>query len=337
MPELDLEQLVRSVRPEPQAAWTGRMDRRVAEGFPSPPRRWHWRRIPGGVLVAGSAASVILVLVGIVALAGRGNGDGSSSSSSGTASSPAMAAPESAKRDSAGAGAVPPVVSRQRDIIRSVSLTLSTAPADVEVVSDRAIRVADTLGGYVQESSVTARQSAELTLRIPQDKLQQALTRLSRLAHVSSRTQQAQDVTDQRAALEAAVRDARAYRDSLRRRLARATTDREASSLRGRLQRAEQSLRGRERDVARLSAEASLATIDVRVRGDRRGGAAAPAGDRWTPGDALHDAGRVLEVVAGIALIGLALALPIALLAAAAALASRLLTRRRRERALELA
>jgi hypothetical protein len=95
-------------------------------------------------------------------------------------------------------------------------------------------------------------------------------------------------------------------------------------------------LRGRERDVARLSAETSLATIDVRVRGDRRG-AAAPAGGRWTPGDALHDAGRVLEVVAGIAVIGLAVALPVGLLAAVAVLASRLLTRRRRERALELA
>jgi hypothetical protein len=160
---------------------------------------------------------------------------------------------------------------------------------------------------------------------------------LSRLAHVSSRTQETQDVTDQKAVLESRVRDARAYRDSLQRRLARATTDREASSLRGRLQRAEQRLRSRQRDVARLSSETSYATVAVRVRADRRAGAAAAPGDRWTPGDALHDAGRVLEVIAGIALIALAILVPLGLLAAAAALLGRILARRRRERALELA
>jgi hypothetical protein len=225
-----------------------------------------------------------------------------------------------------------------RAVVRNVTLTLSTTPADVESVSDRVIGVADTLGGYVQDSSVTARQEAEITLRVPQDKLQQALAQLSRLGHVSSRTQSTQDVTDQRDQLDAAVRDARAYRDSLRTRLAHAKTDREASSLRGRLQRAEQSLRSRQRDVARLSQQTSMATIDVKVRGDRRAGAApAKSGGRWTPGDALHDAGRVLEVVAGVLLIALAVALPLALLGGAAALVAELVKRRRRERALELA
>jgi hypothetical protein len=204
-------------------------------------------------------------------------------------------------------------------------------------VSDRVIRTADTLGGYVQDSSVTAGRNAEFTLRIPSAKLQQALTQLSRIAHVRSRTQEAQDVTDQRAALDARVRDARAYRDSLRNRLAHASSDREASRLRDRLQRAERTLRARERDVAQLSHETSYATVAVSVRGDRSSGVAGPAGGRWTPGDALHDAGRVLEVVAGVALIALAVALPIALVAAAAAGVGRLVTRRRRERALELA
>jgi hypothetical protein len=334
MPEqLDLEALVRAVRPEPHPTWAGRMDQRVANRFPSPPRRWHARQLRGGLLATASAASAILVLVLIVTFAGKG-GDGSMGSGAGSVSkTTSAAAPESAQRDAAGAVPAP---SSPRDVIRNVSVTLSTRPADVEDVSDRAIRVADTLGGYVQDSSVTAGRSASITLRIPQDKFQQALTQLSRLAHVSSRAQQSQDVTDQRAALEAAVRDARAYRDSLRRRLGRAKTDRQASSLRGRLQRAEQSLRAREREVGGLSRETSLATIDVRVRGDRRGVAAAPGG-RWTPGDAVDDAGRVLEVAAGVVVIALAVLLPLALLGGAAVLLGRLLTRRRRERALELA
>ena len=55
----------------------------------------------------------------------------------------------------------------------------------------------------------------------------------------------------------------------------------------------------------------------------------------WTPGDAWHDALRVLEVIAGIALIVLAVALPLALVAALAAIALRILRRRRREHALD--
>ena len=313
----------------------------MAERFPSAkPAWWLWpiALVRGNLLPIGTLAGLAAVVVLVVSLGVSTNGSSDDSASS--VSVPASGKAESAAGSTAVApAATPGAVSPQpRDVIRNVSLTLSTTPAAVEDVSDRAIRVADTLGGYVQDSSITARQSAEITLRVPQDKLQQALTQLSRLAHVRSRTQEAQDVTDQAASLDAAVRDARAYRDSLRSRLARAKTDREASSLRGRLQAAEQRLRSRQRQVAQLSQQTSLATIDVSVRGDRSSGAAAkPAGDRWTPGDALHDAGRVLEVVAGVALIALAIALPIAVVVVIALLLGRIVTRRRRERALELA
>jgi hypothetical protein len=337
MPDLDLEQLVRAERPAPDPGWAGRLDRRVAEGFPKPPRRYRGRQLRGALLTAGAVASVLVVIVGVASRSGGGGSTGSS----GPAVAPAARAkaPESAGSAAASAGSLAPQTApiAPRAVIRSVALTLSTRPADVERVSDRVIRVADTLGGYVQDSSVSAGQSAEITLRIPSGRLQQALTQLSGLAHVRSRTQVAQDVTDQRAALEARVRDARAYRDSLRNRLAHATSEREASSLRDRLQRAERTLRARERDVAQLSRETSYATVDVSVRGDRSSGAAAPAGGRWTPGDALHDAGRVLEIAAGVALIALAVALPIGLIAAVAAVVARVVGRRRRERALELA
>ena len=53
----------------------------------------------------------------------------------------------------------------------------------------------------------------------------------------------------------------------------------------------------------------------------------ATGGSAWTPGDALHDAGRVLEVAAGVALIALAVAVPVGLLGAAAWAAVRLLAR----------
>ena len=336
MPEfMDLEALVRAARPAPDPAWAERLDRRVAERFPRPARWWQWPRLAPPLVAAGGIASVILVIV-LIAHSARGGPEKTSSGGSEVAVAPARTAPEKSAAGSSAAAPDTSVTAQGRAQIRDVSITLSTGPADVEDISDRAIRIADTLGGYVQDSSVTARRGAQLTLRVPQDKLQQALAQLSRLAHVRSRTESTQDVTDQLGALRAAVRDARAYRDSLRRRLAHASSDREASSLRARLQRAEARLRAREREVAQLEHETSLATIDVRVQGDRRSGAA-PAGGRWTPGDALRDAGRVLEVIAGGVLIALAVGAPLAVLGALAALLARLYNRRRRERALELA
>jgi hypothetical protein len=76
--------------------------------------------------------------------------------------------------------------------------------------------------------------------------------------------------------------------------------------------------------------------VDLTVTAPRRQ-AAAPGGDgRWTPADAWRDARRALEVAAGVAIVLLALGLPLALLGAAAALAGRALRRRRREGALDL-
>jgi hypothetical protein len=65
------------------------------------------------------------------------------------------------------------------------------------------------------------------------------------------------------------------------------------------------------------------------------GKSGATGGGRWTPGDAAGDAVRVLEVLAGVVLIGLAVAVPGGLIAVAIALAVRQSRRRRREAALD--
>jgi Domain of unknown function (DUF4349) len=364
MPDLlDLETLLRDVRPEPDPAWTARLDSRVAARFPGPPPRWRrpFTFARGHLVPLGSLAAVALVVV-LVATQVHGGSelDSVTSSSSGGASSSAAtkssasapAAPRSSAESAAGSAEVPQPDSAAaptaaatpaagRLVQRDASLTLSARRESVEDVADGVIRITDSLGGYVQSSSVSAGSSAgaQLSLKIPQERLQQALAKLSALAHVKRRTQESEDVTDQRSALEADVRDARADRDGLRRRLARAGTDKEAQRARTLLARAERRLTSRERAVANLSRSAALATIDVTVRGDAPRHSAAPVagGGRWTPGDALHDAGRVLEVVAGVLLLALAVALPLALLAALAGLTWNLLVRRRRERALELA
>ena len=131
--------------------------------------------------------------------------------------------------------------------------------------------------------------SSTLTLKIPSDKLDDGLAQLSKLAHVKSRSQQDQDVTDQREALEAAVRDARADRAGLRVRLAKATTDQERSRLRAQLDRATRRVTRRQREVAELTNAVSFATVELGDRGRpplRRGRASR------RPLDARRRAGR---------------------------------------------
>ena len=157
-----------------------------------------------------------------------------------------------------------------------------------------------------------------------------ALAQLSRLAHVTPRSQQAEDLTDQRAALEAAVRDARADRDGLRARLAKAETEKERASLRAQLDRASQA-RHRRASATSPSSTARSPTprSTLTIEGTRKAGAAAAAGDHWTPGDAMHDAGRVLEVIAGVLVIALAVAAAARRCRGVIALLSRGLVRRR--------
>jgi uncharacterized protein DUF4349 len=345
MPELpELEALVRAARPVPEPAWAARLDHRVARGFPDAAPRRHlapFALLRGNLLPVGALAGVALVFVALLAFTGGGASNTSSNSSSGSmpASGSASSKAAPAVRDSAGASAAP-APAPERAVRQDAQLTLTTPVDNVNAVSDGAIRVADRLGGYVQSSNVSTTGGsafAALELKIPAAQLSDALAQLSRLAHVQARSQAAEDETDQRSALQAAVKDARADRDGLRKRLAAARTEKERAALRGRLQRAEHRIVVRQRRVAALDREVSYATVDLTIKGTHRPGAGAAHGSSWTPGDALHDAGRVLEVSLGVALVALAVCVPLGLLAGAAALAARLVVRRRREHALDMA
>jgi hypothetical protein len=334
--------LVRDERPQPPPAFADALDARAADGFPRPRRR---RRAPGLHIVGPAlAAAACLLLVAGLAVGPRleGGGDDQSSGGGGTA----------LQRESAGTAeslAPPPEPPAptgsprsdgvgRRQVERSAALTLAARPAELEDVADRVVRVTDAAGGFVQSSSVTSggRRSTggEFTLRIPSSGLQAALADLSRLAHVRERSQDTLDITRLSVSARDRLADAHAERASLRRRLAQAGTGAEAARLRRQLHRASRRVAVARRDVARAANRVRFATVTVSLVADRS--AAAPgAGDRWTPGDALGDAVRVLEVAAGVALVALAFALPLGLVGGGAWLAARHGVRRRRERALD--
>ncbi len=339
----ELETLVRDtrdLRPSPSAEFAARLDDRAAAGFPRPGggRTPLSERLPPSrrmlLPAMGAAASVVLV-VGIgVAVLGGGGAEykrlslGSDTSARGSATARSESAAPVAPSATAAAGAA-------RKVERHAALLL-TAPADrIDEVSQQVLAVTDGVNGIVASSSVSSgdgsQGGATFTLRIPSAQLSTALSQLSKLAHVRSRSETGDDITDTFSASRARLAQALAERQSLLKQLANATTPNQAESIRAQLR-----INGQAIDQARAALRdvrnrANYATVNLSIERD---GATGGAGTSWTPDDALGDAQRILEVSLGVVVVTLAALLPLGALALAAGLGARALRRRRREQAL---
>ncbi|MDX6730930.1 MAG: hypothetical protein QOC54_878 [Baekduia sp.] len=325
---------------------------------------WHVRVRRPQLLLPGAGVALATGLVALVITTSHGGNESASRSSSlgrgSTATDSAGGVTAAASPDSAGSAspaqrpavqtsssgaAAPhpplptlPGPSAPRRVERAASLTLTPAIADVQDTADGVVRETQAAGGYVQRSQVATQDgggTASFTLRIPSARLDDALQRLSKLAHVGALTQASTDITATTASVADRLKDARAERQALLRALGRATTDRQIASLKARLADNRTQIAARQVDLDAVRRRADLATVGVTVQGTHRPPADGGAGGAWTPRDALHDAGRVLQVAAGIALVALAVLAPPALLAALAWVAARGLRRRGREAALD--
>jgi hypothetical protein len=350
--EPELAALVRDVRAEAPAMAPGfraRLDDRVAEGFAKAPRRARLSRRRTLVPALAVAGCVLAALVAVVLSTGGGSndsaGDGAVRTLSATIPTPGESA-DSAK-SSGGSGSAggsnsrTPTLAgqsapaRQRRVERSTRLELTTP--DVQGASDGVVRATQATGGFVQSSQVSTgdgRSTASFVLRVPTSRLDDALARLSRLGHVRSLQQSADDITNVYNGASTRLAEARAERLGLLRALARATTAAEITSLRARIADNRRALQRDQRELDAVRNRANYATIGLELTGVARKHAAVPGGGSWTPGDAAHDAVRVLEVSAGVALIALAVLVPLTLLGAAGGFAAVSVRRRRREAAL---
>jgi hypothetical protein len=374
----ELATLVRDERPEPGPAFTRSLDWRVERGFPRAGKRRlsgiTWPKITLPAL--GMAASVLLVVVIATSVPGDSDEEGGSGggsvattaepgSASGDGGSAASGDESAARKESApsaadaiepdtGAGAPAPAVvgplpippeprpnadrRGRRSVERSAQIVTATPPREVDRAASRIIRVADDLGGYVVASQVTSGSSGEFELRVPERRLQRALSRLSGIGKVRERTQSSQDITAAVVSVEERLKDARTERRSLLRQLAKAATPNQTESIRGRLRLVSQQIAAAKRDLRRVKTRASYSTIAVQLLADRRAASDDDEEDDsagWTPGDALDDAVRILEFSAGVLLVAGALLLPVGLVALLVWLALRQAAQRRRERALD--
>lgn len=257
--------------------------------------------------------------------------DARETSGAGTSSSGATAAPSSITA---------PDRSANRKVVRNALLVLEAPDGKLDSTADAVIRTVDRFDGIVQDSSIGSSDAsggeATFNLRIPTDRLDEALAALSKLGHVAERSQNLQDITGSFTSAQDRLADARAERRGLLRTLGRATTPLQIESLRTRLRLVRSRIARFNGALASLRRRADLATVQLTVRGTGKSDEGATGGD-WTPGDAARDAVRVLEVIAGVALIALAIAVPLALLAVAVVLGARVGRRRRREGALDTA
>jgi hypothetical protein len=348
--EPELAALVRDVRaeaPTMDLGFRARLDERVEHEFAKAPRRRRFALRPL-IPALGVAGCVLAAIVAVALTAGGGDSNDSASSGGGSAAAPLATtqgeASDSAKSSSGSSGgggsalASPPAAAapaRQRRVERSTRLELTTT--DVQKASDGVVRATQAAGGFVQSSQVSTgdgRSTSSFVLRVPTSRLDDALARLSKLGHVKSLQQSADDITGAYDSASGRLAEARAERRGLLRALANATTAEQVSSLRARIADNRRELQRYQRDFNAVRNRANLATVGVDVTGAARKQAAAPSDGPWTPGDAAHDAVRVLEVSAGVALIALSVLLPLGLVGAAGGLAAVTLRRRRREAAL---
>jgi hypothetical protein len=218
-----------------------------------------------------------------------------------------------------------------------VSATLTVEVPDSDAVSRAAQDALDltrSLGGYVVSSSVATGEqgSASLTVRVPVERVQDAITGLSGLGRIVSQQVTIDDLQqglDELSRREASVRSQIARIAS---RLESGTLDAQTEAvLRSRLQTLRGELRGLRSGIASTNAEARMSTIQLAVVTPGAFGAVAPPArlDRT-----IDEALNVLAWEAVIVLAVLIVMAPFAVAAFAAWLGRRLYRRREEERLL---
>ncbi len=353
----ELTLILAGERPVPSAKFSAELDDRVARRFAPDPAsesarrpRGRWRR---QWLYASGAAAALAAVIAVVAVLSAGSSETMPSLLSAPASSTgsAAAAPQSATAatpqsataaaSSAAPGAPsPPTAGRQ--VVQSAQLSLSTRPGRVDDVAQHVFQVVSGQNGVVDNSTVTANGTAsgyaQFQLSVPSSNFQATMAALSTLrgAAVSSRTDSSQDITGQVGGAGRALADARALRTALLRRLATATTSTQIGSLQVQIRDAERSIDSDLATLRSLHRKVDLTQISLTINASMAPGSRVPSGRGFTIGRAAHDAGRVLVVAAGVALIALAALAPLALLVAVIAWLALTIRRRRREQALDL-
>ena len=224
-----------------------------------------------------------------------------------------------------------------RAVEHSAEIVLGAAPDDVADDSSEVFEAVHAHDGIVMRSSTREGQpgqvGATFELLIPSAKLGDTLAALSAIDEVRSRHEATADITAPTVATGELLQDSKARIDSLLSQLEAAETESEREAVEAELsqeRRHRSRLRGQLRHLERR-ADYSRVLLRIETGAEEESGS---SGGTWGVDDAVGDAGHILAVAAAVAVVGLAILGPIALVALLAWLTHRAWVRRERRRVL---
>jgi hypothetical protein len=358
----------------PSPEFAAELDRRVQRRFAPEPAggrirerrpRWRWLFAPGAAVGLAAVIALVVVLGGgssrpgspatdlssrssgtVRATAGASAASSSSSSATTPSGAPATGAGQSSLFGRGANGALAPDSSPTphtggRQVVQSAQLSLSTPVNRVDAVAQQVFDVVAEQNGVVENSNVnssSAYGNAQFSLSVPSANLSRTLSALSQLhgANVVSRSDASQDITGQVGGAGRRLAEARALRSSLLRQLASAATATAVSSLKVQIRDVDASINSDLASLRSLQHRVAYSQISLTINSVAVPGHPVVHGGGFTLTRAVHDAGRVLVVAAGGALIALAVLVPLGLLAAVGLWVAVAVRRRRREQVLDL-
>jgi hypothetical protein len=355
----ELALILRDERPVPRDAFLAHLDRRVQARFAAPARgarrrAWaeRWRVGLAGLTAVAALCVAVVILAGHSPRLGGGQSAAALHSSSGAASgvsnASAGAAGSAASKGTGSSGAAAsarsrapaPRPARGRDLTQSARLGLQARAGQIAPVSQEVFDVVGHEHGVVLSSHVTqetgAAGYATFSLQVPAGRLETTLDRLSRLRHarVTMREDASADITSHVENTAAALAAEQARRRSLLRQLAATGIPAQADRLQREAAQALARIDRYQSELQRLRHHVADSTISVTVQSPPVAHHRHHTAGGFTFSRALRDAGQILLVAAGAALIALAVLVPLGLVVVICAWVWSLVLRRRRESAL---
>ena len=155
----------------------------------------------------------------------------------------------------------------ERIAIQRAELTLEVD--DVAKAAAAAAEIADARGGFAENQTVTDERTGWVSLRVPAERLGEALAALAGLGREKSRSVSSEDVTEQYLDLETRLRNARELRDRLRALLAKGATVTDLVAVETELARVQTEIESMDGQLTRLKGQVDLATVTVTLERKR--------------------------------------------------------------------
>jgi hypothetical protein len=226
-----------------------------------------------------------------------------------------------------------------RDVERAAQMVLGADPTEVSDDAPKVFAAVHSAGGIVLNSSVhdgsgESAPGANFELLIPSAKLGDALGAFSQIAEVRYRREATNDITAPTVGVSERLQDSNAKVESLLAQLAAAESDGEREAVEAELVTERRHAASLRSQLTALQRRANFSRVSLQIKTGDSPTPSESSGGGWSIGDAFHDAGHILGIATGVAIIGLAILAPLALIAALIWLANRAWVRRGRQRAL---